>query len=730
MTFKLTVTDNIGVSAVTGNYRWMTSGIWRSWNLDSAMTKSGNQWSTVSISVPSNATNVQYYFQVFDGTNTVYVYGGLLVTATEGTAQGAALAKIVIDNDYPTPVTDDTTVITTGDPMTFKLTVTDNIDVVTVTANYRWMTSGIWRSWNLDSPMTEGTGDQWSSGSVSAPSNATDVEYYFQVFDGTNIGYVYEGGSLDVTGIETVAQTSPLTQTVADNDYPTPSSDGTTSPTTGDPMTFSLTVTDNIDVVTMTVNYRWMTSGIWRNWNLDSAMTEGGSNLWSSGSISVPSNATNVQYYFQVSDGTNTVYVYGGLLVTITEGTAQGAALAKVVTDNDYPTPTSDDTTSPTTGDAMTFKLTVTDNIGVSAVTGNYRWMTSGIWRSWNLDSAMTKSGNQWSTVSISVPSNATNVQYYFQVSDGTNTVYVYGGLLVTITEGTAQGAALAKVVADNDAPIITGISATPQSQLVNGYVKLKATVTDNINLNKVNVTITGPAGFTPDNHSMTIESGNNYIYNRSYSIVGTYSYHIWAKDTSNNGIISSTYQFEIFAKLQITTLKTGWNFVSLPFNLTVPKTNLIVKSGGTNYTWGQAVALGIVVNTLYNWSKSTQGYVVTTSMGPGQGYWIYAYSQCELWATNLTPIINTDFITPLINNWNIVGVPIGSSVDKTTGLIVRYNSVNYNWTNAVANGYVLNTIYGWNRTAPQQYYITNTLQPGECYWLYAYVNCTLKRVI
>jgi len=322
-------------------------------------------------------------------------------------------------------------------------------------------------------------------------------------------------------------------------------------------------------------------------------------------------------------------------------------------------------------------------------------------------------------------------VQYYFQVFDGTNTVYVYSGLAVTTTELTAQGSALAKAVADNDAPVITGIGATPQSQLINGYVKLKATVTDNINLNKVNVTITGPTGFTPDNHSMTIESGNNYIYNRTYSIVGIYNYHIWAKDTSNNGIISSTYQFEIFAKLQITTLITGWNFVSVPFNLTVPQTNLFIRSGGTNYTWTQAVTAHIILNAIYNWTENQpqQHYNLTNALKPGTGYWLYAYSECQLWATNLTPITSTDFITSMINKWNIVGVPIGSSVSKAS-LIVRYNGVNYTWAQAVTNVYVVKDIFGWSRTVPQGYFIADVLDPGYCYWIYAYVDCILKRTV
>ena len=657
VTFKLTVTDNIGVSSVTASYQWKTGGIWRSWSLNAAMTKVGNEWSTSGvINAPSNATDVNYYFKVFDGTNTVFVYSGLAVTVTEVTAQGSALTKAVADNDYPVPSSDGTTAPTTGDAVTFKLTVTDNIGVSSVTASYQWKTGGIWRSWSFNAAMTK-VGNEWStSGVINAPSNATDVNYYFKVFDGTNTVFVYSG--LAVTVTEVTAQGSALTKAVADNDYPVPSSDGTTAPTTGDAVTFKLTVTDNIGVSSVTASYQWKTGGIWRSWSFNAAMTKVGNEWSTSGVINAPSNATDVNYYFKVFDGTNTVFVYSGLAVTVTEVTAQGSALTKAVADNDYPVPSSDGTTAPTTGDAVTFKLTVTDNIGVSSVTASYQWKTGGIWRSWSFNAAMTKVGNEWSTSGvINAPSNATDVNYYFKVFDGTNTVFVYSGLAVTVTEVTAQGSALTKAVADNDAPTITDIGATPQKQLITGYIKLKATVTDNINLNKVNVTITGPAGFTTDNHSMTIESGNNYIYNRTYSIVGIYNYQSGRKTQVTMVSYPASYQFEIFAELQITALKTGWNFFSLPFNLTTPKTNLFVMSGSNRYTWGQAVTSGIVMNSIYNWTRAKQEYNITNTLIPGEGFWMYAYSDCQLWATNLTPIITNDFITrvktKLEHNWS-----------------------------------------------------------------------------
>jgi predicted butyrate kinase (DUF1464 family) len=91
--------------------------------------------------------------------------------------------------------------------------------------------------------------------------------------------------------------------------------------------------------------------------------------------------------------------------------------------------------------------------------------------------------------------------------------------------------------------------------------------------------------------------------------------------------------------------------------------------------------------------------------------------------------MITNDFITQLKQNWNTIGVPIGSSVNKAN-LIVRYLGVDYSWANAVENGYVVKDIFGWSRTVPQGYFIADVLDPGYCYWIYAYVDCILKRTV
>ena len=386
--------------------------------------------------------------------------------------------------------------------------------------------------------------------------------------------------------------------------------------------------------------------------------------------------------------------------------------LSATITDDEPPQVIDTTTGTPTTGDSFTFSATATDNIGVSTVYVEY-WY--GTWTHTNI--SMTAGGGNTYTKQITVLSNTTQTLYYIISAKDAKPNWANTG-----TKNVGN-------VVDNDAPGITSVAASPPLQIVNGYVNITATITDNINLLEKKVRITGPAGYTPVNISMTKDGGNNYYYNNTYPIAGIYNYSIWAKDTSNNGATSTIYQFNIYAKLQITTLLSSWNFVSLPFNQSVSKIQLIVKYGGTEYYWSKAVANGYVLTFIYDWNRTSQQYVAVDGLAPGRGYWIYAYNGCELWATNLTSMVTNNYITALKYKWNIVGVPIGSSVSKTA-LIINYGGVDYTWNQSVTNGYVLNYIFGWTRTLPQGYFIANALDPGYCYWIYAYQDCILKRVL
>ncbi|MDI6856169.1 MAG: hypothetical protein QMD21_05250, partial [Candidatus Thermoplasmatota archaeon] len=104
----------------------------------------------------------------------------------------------------------------------------------------------------------------------------------------------------------------------------------------------------------------------------------------------------------------------------------------------------------------------------------------------------------------------------------------------------------------DVTAPEITNVQAYPTMQAQNGWVNITCTVTDNVKIDNVKVSITGPLGFTPINSAVTqIPGTNNYYYNSTYAIAGVYSFHIWANDTSANENESMEYYFTITIALR-----------------------------------------------------------------------------------------------------------------------------------------------------------------------------------
>jgi len=283
--------------------------------------------------------------------------------------------------------------------------------------------------------------------------------------------------------------------------------------------------------------------------------------------------------------------------------------------------------------------------------------------------------------------------------------------------------------VTDNDPPILSDIFATPGTQIIDGYVNITATATDNININTIKVDITGPTGFAPINDSMTQNGGNVFYYYNNYSIVGTYNYSIWVSDSAGNGVTSAVYQFVIIAEIKVCDLIYKWNFISLPINQSVNKNNLFIIYNSVRYNWSEAVSNGYVLQFIYGWNRTSQSYGISgvDVLIPGDGYWVYAYdySNMELWVTGIGPITTDNYITPLEIKWNIVGVPADQTINKTD-LIINYGGTDYNWSQAVSNGYVLQFLYGWNLTI-QNYQDSIILEAGKCYWMYAYVVCDLK---
>ncbi len=178
---------------------------------------------------------------------------------------------------------------------------------------------------------------------------------------------------------------------------------------------------------------------------------------------------------------------------------------------------------------------------------------------------------------------------------------------------------------------------------------------------------------------------------------------------------------------VMITALEANWNLVSLPFNVSLPKANITVNYGGTNYSWADAVTYGYVNDVVFGWDRVGQSYNFANTFVPGDGYWMYAYYDCELWVDNIT-IVPDEYVTSLEQNWNLMGVPSVQNLDKVN-ITVNYGGTDYSWADAVTNGYVNDVVFGWDRGG-QSYNFANMFIPGDGYWMYAYFDCILKRPV
>ncbi len=102
-------------------------------------------------------------------------------------------------------------------------------------------------------------------------------------------------------------------------------------------------------------------------------------------------------------------------------------------------------------------------------------------------------------------------------------------------------------IVMDYIPPDITVVSAVPDRTFIEGYINISCMVTDNIEVNTVNVNISGPDGFSTVNLTMNKgTTSEKYYLNDSYVIPGEYSYFIWANDTNDNRATSEIFTFEV----------------------------------------------------------------------------------------------------------------------------------------------------------------------------------------
>jgi PKD repeat protein len=98
----------------------------------------------------------------------------------------------------------------------------------------------------------------------------------------------------------------------------------------------------------------------------------------------------------------------------------------------------------------------------------------------------------------------------------------------------------------DYTPPVISDVAANPDPQEILGTVNISAVVVDNYLIVEVDILIQDPTGFTIGNFSMQFDGDSGvYFYEIIGTMLGTYSFDIWAKDGGGNWA-SSVSSFDI----------------------------------------------------------------------------------------------------------------------------------------------------------------------------------------
>ncbi|MCK5774341.1 MAG: hypothetical protein KAH57_11180 [Thermoplasmata archaeon] len=406
VSFEIDVYDNIGVINVYMEY-WYGSGT----HTNLTLSGSGSTYTTTFNALTDTTASIHYLFWSVDDT---------------GNWAGTSERTITIfDDDRPTFSFDITpTTATTGEEVMFSIEVDDNIEVTSVYLEY-WF--GNYQEINIS---LSGSGTY--SKTIDIPTEGLDtLHYFFSAVDSSD-----NWGSTSTSDI-----------TISDNDLPLFGTDGTPgSATTGDGLTFSIMVTDNVGISDVRLLY-YQGSGPQMNISVPGGQ-------YRNHTIVVPSNdSSDYSYMFQAVD---------------TSGNWVSSSWSSVtVEDNDDPLLLSDLTpTVGGTGDAFTFRISAIDNIGIDTVEVEY-WFGSGGHSTLLLSQGESYSG------SIFIPLSRLYPMYYFvTIKDSSDN---------TVTSGTSMVEVL-----DNDRPRMEIGFMIPLSAPTGAMLTLALSTSDNIGVDTV----------------------------------------------------------------------------------------------------------------------------------------------------------------------------------------------------------------------------------------------------
>jgi hypothetical protein len=208
----------------------------------------------------------------------------------------------------------------------------------------------------------------------------------------------------------------------------------------------------------------------------------------------------------------------------------------------------------------------------------------------------------------------------------------------------------------DASTPEISYVTSTPPSQESSGFVNISTVVTDNLEVELVCLNI-----YYPDDsfENITITEnkiGDTYFYNKTYNMVGLYSYYIWAKDGVDNGIVSSSNNFYIgdvtppeisnilFSKSNPIDTDSDFGWVNITCDVTdnIEVVKVYLHKSYNDGSWN-SVLFNSCSGSSYYYNSST-----LFSQAGNYSYYILAYDV----ANNTDVSVSNTFSIP--TNWDI----------------------------------------------------------------------------
>jgi len=275
---------------------------------------------------------------------------------------------------------------------------------------------------------------------------------------------------------------------------------------TGDSFTFSIVVTDNVDVSAVYVEYWYGTGG-----HTNLSLSRGGGNTWTR-TITVADTLDTLYYFFSATDASSNWNITSTKAVTIY--------------DNDPPEFTDHTFSVGYTGDPFLFNVTVTDNIALQSPNPVWLYYWFGDNESRGTNVSMQNAGGDLYQYQITIPLNSLDLlHYYFMAVD---------------TSGNwGRTASKTVIIRDNDPPEILA-DYTPSVATTGDFFQFRVNVTDNIGIGRVAVYYQyGPNG-TPIEVEMEPMGVGIYVGNITVEHTLTpIEYNITVWDTSLNSVTS-----------------------------------------------------------------------------------------------------------------------------------------------------------------------------------------------